>query len=137
MHNTCYSGNHATLFVKAFIENFHKWAFRFAEIRTRTLVKDKEQIELIDELRNSLVHQNQRILDKSPEFFQAEFSWIKGRLLTREGYLSTARTGRRTTDKVEQRDKEIIWDLYLLCNKLHTTGKVDFDDFAIMCLQKK
>ena len=137
IHNTCHNGKHTTLCENAFIENFHKWAFRFVEIKQGMLVEDKEQIKLIDELRRSFVHQNQRILYKSSEFFQAEFSWIKGRLLTREGYLSTARKGRGKTDRVEQRDKEIIWDLYLLYNnKLRATGKVDFDDLAIMCLQK-
>ena len=140
LHNiqkTCYDGQHTTLCKNIQIENFHKWAFRFAGIRPGTPVEDKEQIELIDELRRSLAYQNLRVLDKSPEFFQAEFSWIKRRLLTREGYLSTARKGRGRTDRVNQHEKEIIWDLYLQYNnKLHTTGKVDFDDFAIMCLQK-
>ncbi len=120
------------------IVNFHRWAYDFAGIGNNSTVNQSEQIEIIESIKNSLVSSNSNVLTKSSEFFQEEISWIKGKLFnSKTEYLEAKRTGRGTTDRVTASDKEVIWNVYLKYNqKLKNRGKVDFDDYAIKCLQK-
>ena len=118
--------------------NFHRWAYHFAGIGNNSTVNQSEQIEIIESVKNSLVSSNSNVLTKSSEFFQEEISWIKGKLFnSKTEYLEAKRTGRGTSDRVTASDKEVIWNVYLKYNQeLKNRGKVDFDDYAIKCLQK-
>jgi len=120
------------------IVNFHRWAYHFAGIGNNSTVNQSEQIEIIESVKNSLVSSNSNVLTKSSEFFQEEISWIKGKLFnSKTEYLEAKRTGRGTSDRVTASDKEVIWNVYLKYNQeLKNRGKVDFDDYAIKCLQK-
>ena len=120
------------------IVNFHKWAYHFAEIEYNTTVTQKEQIEIIEDIKSSLTSTSSNILTKSAEFFQEEISWIKGKLFdSKTDYVEAKRTGRGTSDRVTANDKAVIWNIYLKYNQeLEDRGKVDFDDYAIKSLQK-
>ncbi|KAA3637506.1 MAG: ATP-dependent helicase [Bacteroidetes bacterium] len=120
------------------IVNFHSWAFRFANIGLDRTVMQWEQLEIISYIKNMMTPSTSNILNKSPEFFQEEISWIKGKLFkTKTEYLEAKRTGRGTSDRVTGIDKEVIWAVYLKYNQeLKKRGKVDFDDYAILCLSK-
>ena len=120
------------------IVNFHSWAYHFARIGLNNTVMHWEQIDIIDNIKYSMISATSNILDKRAEFFQEEISWIKGKLFnTRSEYLEARRVGRGTADRVTANDKEVIWDLYLKYNQaLKNRGKVDFDDYAILCLNK-
>lgn len=120
------------------IINFHSWAFRFANLTFGETVMQWEQIDILESIKNKLTSNTSNILDKSAEFFQEEISWIKGKLFAnRTEYIEAKRTGRGTTDRVAANDKEVIWEVYNRYNlKLKNRGKIDFDDYAILCLKK-
>lgn len=120
------------------IINFHSWAYRFAGIEYNQTIMQWTQIEIITKIINGLTSSTSNILEKSPEFFQEEISWIKGKLFKdKNEYIEAIRTGRGTSDRVTKVDKEIIW---LVLNKynleLKNRGNVDFDDYAILALNK-
>jgi len=120
------------------IINFHSWAFRFAGIPLNSTVMQREQIDIIDEIKRSLTSTSSNILTKSSEFFHEEFSWIKGKLFnSKTEYIEAKRTGRGMSDRVNANDKEVIWTVYLKYNEaLKNRGKIDFDDYAILSLRK-
>ena len=97
-----------------------------------------ETIEIIGLIINKLSSNSSNILEKSSEFFQEEISWMKGKLFkVKDEYLEAARTGRGTSDRVTKLDKEIIWEVFEKYNQeLKRQGKVDFDDYAILALNK-
>jgi superfamily I DNA/RNA helicase len=78
------------------------------------------------------------ILKKKIDFFIEEISWIKGKLLLdKEDYLNAKRTGRGTTDRVTKSDREFIWQIFVgYSNDMKRDGKLDYDDYAIYCLQE-
>ena len=120
------------------ITNFHKWAYHFAGIQYNQTVMQWTQIEIIENIIDNLTSSTSNILDKSPEFFQEEISWMKGKLFNNKSeYLEAARTGRGTSDRVTKTDKQVIWVVYEKYNKeLRNRGKIDFDDYAILALKK-
>ena len=120
------------------IINFHSWAFRFAGIQFDQTIMQWKQIDIISGIISGLKSSISNILTKSPEFFQEEISWIKGKLfLNKDEYIDAKRTGRGTTDRVTKNDKEVIWEVYNRYNlDLKNKGKIDFDDYAILALKK-
>lgn len=120
------------------IENFHSWAYHFAGIQYDQTVMQWTQVEIIGSIINRLSSTKSNILDKSPEFFQEEISWMKGKLFKNKSeYIDAARTGRGTTDRVKKADKEIIWVVYEKYNQeLRNRNQIDFDDYAILALRK-
>ena len=118
------------------IVNFHSWAFRFLGLEFGKTVMQWEQIEIIDSIKRQMTSGTSNILDKSSEFFQEEISWVKGKLFSSKGeYIEAKRTGRGTSDRVTLSDKEVIWNVFQQYNQeLKNRGKVDFDDYATMCL---
>jgi superfamily I DNA/RNA helicase len=96
------------------------------------------QIEIIENIINGLTSSMSNILNKSPEFFKEEISWMKGKLFkSKSEYLEAARTGRGTSDRVTKSDKEVIWVVYEKYNQeLTNRGKLDFDDYATIALRK-
>lgn len=120
------------------IINFHSWAYRFAGIQYNQTVMQWTQIEIIEDIISGLTSSTSNILDKSGEFFQEEISWMKGKLFkNKTEYLDAARTGRGTSDRVTKTDKEVIWVVYEKYNQeLKNRGQVDFDDYAIIALNK-
>ena len=120
------------------IINFHSWAFRFANLTFGHTVMQWEQLDILELIKNKLTSNNSTILDKSAEFFQEEISWIKGKLFkNKTEYIEAKRTGRGTTDRVSADDKEVIWEVYDRYNlELKNRDKIDFDDYAILCLKK-
>lgn len=120
------------------IINFHRWAFRFANIPYDSTIPQWTQIEIIEDIISGLTSSVSNILDKTPEFFQEEISWMKGKIFKEKSeYLDASRTGRGTSDRVKKKDKEVIWVVYEKYNEeLQNRGQVDFDDYAILALRK-
>lgn len=120
------------------IVNFHSWAYHFAGIQRDQTVMQWTQLEIISAITNQLSSSTSNILNKSPEFFQEEISWMKGKLFKKKSeYLDAARTGRGTSDRVTKSDKDVIWIVYEKYNQeLRQRGKVDFDDYAKLALEK-
>lgn len=120
------------------IINFHSWAYHFAGIQFDQTVMQWKQIEIIESIIKKLTSNTSNVLEKNPEFFQEEISWMKGKLFkTKDEYLEAARTGRGTSDRVTKTDKQIIWEVFEKYNQeLKNQGKVDFDDYAILALKK-
>lgn len=120
------------------IINFHSWAFHFANLTFGQTVMQWEQIDILESIIFKLTSDTSSILEKSAEFFQEEISWIKGKLFaSKTEYIDAKRTGRGTSDRVAANDKEIIWEVYNRYNlELKNKGKIDFDDYAILCLKK-
>lgn len=125
------------------VVNFHKWAYAFIEknginLRGKTIFGNQTQTLLrpilISITRNS---DSERILNKSIDFFCDEISWLKGkRILTLDEYVQTVRSGRGTSDRVLATDRPIIWQVFTKYNEeLRRTGKYDFDDYALLCIE--
>lgn len=121
------------------VTNFHKWAYRFIEengisMSNRTIT-DLEKSSYITTATGK--YSGFAVAKKSTEFFKEEISWIKGKAFDNEGeYLEAKRSGRGTDDRVSKNDKEIIWEIYTEYNSiLKEREKVDFDDYALLCLQ--
>lgn len=121
------------------VTNFHSWAFRF--LRTNGLDLSGRVIGKID--RAGLI---QRIIasfsanavaNKGEQFFDVEFSWIKGKMyLDEDNYVNNPRTGRGTVDRITAKDKHVIWRMFVeYNNELKLRNNVDFDDYAILCYQ--
>jgi superfamily I DNA/RNA helicase len=120
------------------VVNFHSWAYRFAGIKYNQTIMQRTQIEIIGSIINQMNSDTSNVLNKRPEFFQEEVSWIKGKLFRDESeYLNARRIGRGTSDRITKKDKIVIWDVYNRYNaELKNRGKVDFDDYAVLCLNK-
>jgi superfamily I DNA/RNA helicase len=120
------------------IINFHSWAYHFAGIQFDQTVMQWKQIEIIESIIKKITSNTSNVLEKNPEFFQEEISWMKGKLFkTKDEYLEAARTGRGTSDRVTKTDKQVIWEVFEKYNQeLKSQGKVDFDDYAILALKK-
>jgi len=133
------------------ITNFHKWAYGFLEsngIKLSSITYDngnitkewktisgKDQTDIIDDVKTRFNEFS--ISEKSTEFFREEISWMKGKLFaTKEDYFEAKRTGRGTSDRVLQDDKQVIWNIYKEYEKeLRRKDKYDFDDYAIYSLK--
>ena len=118
--------------------NFHSWAYRFAGIEYNQTIMQWTQIDIIRSIINKMDSDISNVLSKNPEFFQEEISWIKGKLFKdKNEYLDAKRIGRGTSDRITKKDKIVIWKVYNRYNEeLHDRGKIDFDDYAILCLNK-
>ncbi|WP_196892156.1 3'-5' exonuclease [Aureivirga marina] len=118
--------------------NFHSWAFKFLNLPFGKTLFQNQQIDIIKEILLSLNYLNSNILKKSPEFFQEEISWMKGKVfLNKSEYIESSRVGRGTTDRVTKKDKEFVWIVYEKYNSiLKAKGNYDFDDYALLALKK-
>ena len=122
------------------VTNFHKWAYSFAGIQNNQVVKPWDQESYI---RTAIQQQKtafsgNTILEKSIEFFKEEISWMKGKIFDSEAeYLDTPRSGRGTTDRVTKEHKRALWGVFSSYKQLmQTNRKVDFDDFALLALDR-
>ena len=134
--------NPSTQGLRVKVSTFHKWSYGF--LRHNGVFNDYTQMErsehneilchAIKETRKSF--QAARILNKPLNFFDEELSWIKGQLIkTLNDYLSTARIGHGTKDRVDKNDKAVIWNVYeTYCLEQITRKKIHFDDHASYCL---
>lgn len=120
------------------IVNFHSWAYHFANIQNDQTIMERTQIKIIKNIIDRLSSSKSNILNKSPEFFKEEISWMKGKLFKNKlEYLEATRSGRGPSDRVTKTDKEVIWVVYEKYNQaLRQNGKVDFDDYAILALRE-
>jgi len=120
------------------VVNFHSWAYKFLKLNYNQTIMQWTQIEIINKVKKTVNPNSTKILNKSPEFFCEEISWIKGKAFTsKDEYIDAKRIGRGTADRITVKDKEVIWDLFLNYNaELLTRSKIDFDDYAILCLDK-
>lgn len=122
------------------VTNFHKWAYSFIGVKNNQIIQFREQEEII---RTAIVEQRSEtpgnsILNKSLEFFKEEISWIKGKMFqSLNEYRSASRSGRGVIDRVSRLHKEAIWGVYERYTKrMHSLNKVDFDDFASLCIER-
>jgi len=121
------------------IINFHSWAYHFVGIEYNSTIMDWDKIKVINQCKIDLKNiETTNIITKSSDFFIEEISWIKGKLFTTlDDYIKAKRKGRGNTDRVTKKDKETIWKVYETYNSyLRKMGKVDFDDYAVLALQK-
>lgn len=137
--------------MNVFVTSFHKWAYHFIEKNGINLSKEiiengsRRRIwKTISNHDQQSIIQNVKkkfflspIANKSVDFFIEEISWMKGQVFeNKEEYLEAKRTGRGTSDRVTKMDKEIIWNIFTEYNtQLEILDKVDFDDYAILCLK--
>ena len=137
--------------MNVFVTSFHKWAYHFIERNGIHLSKEviengsKRRIwkTISSQDQQSIMHNVKKkyflspIANKSVDFFIEEISWMKGQVFqNKEEYLEAKRTGRGTSDRVTKVDKEIIWNIYTdYNNQLKFLDKVDFDDYALLCLK--
>lgn len=142
--NTLYSENGMTKTTRNGLNitviNFHKWAYSFIGLKNDQIVSSFEQINFI---KQAIAQQKQdtpdnTILDKPIEFFKDEIAWMKGKIFERQQeYIDAVRSGRGTSDRVTKEHKAIIWGVYSNYNQLmKSRNKIDFDDFALLCLDK-
>lgn len=125
------------------VTHFHRWAWHFLKDHGNQLVhrtvSGTSQLGLIVRAMNSLGPETRQapIMSKSTEFFREEIAWIKGQLFAAVGdYIEAKRVGRGTTDRVTQKDKEAIWDLYRAYQEiLKKLRHIDFDDYAPLALE--
>lgn len=132
--------------INVFITSFHKWAYHFVEqngIPLSKIVDDKRVFKTISgTTQNNIVsfikakYSNQNIANKTVDFFLEEISWMKGKAFqSKEEYLEAKRAGRGTNDRVTKTEKETIWNIYNdYNNQLKANDQVDFDDYALLCL---
>lgn len=120
------------------IINFHSWAYKFIGLKYGRTVSQRDQLNIINNIKFKHYSNVTGVLSKSAEFFQEEISWMKGKNFSlREEYVDAKRTGRGTTDRVTKNDKDLIWDVFeRYKQELKNMGKVDFDDYAILALDK-
>lgn len=119
------------------IINFHKWAFHFCGLSANQILSGNNQERTLEKVIDQHSFKSSNVFSKSLEFFKEEFSWIKGKLLLKkEDYINAKRIGRGTAERITQKDKEIIWQVFLEYQReLENMDKVDFDDFAILALE--
>lgn len=120
------------------IVNFHSWAYRFIGQRLN-VVKSWDIKKVIEQIKIDLKNEETtKIINKSSDFFIEEISWIKGKLFeNKQEYFDAKRSGRGNTDRVTNKDKVTIWKVYKKYNEyLKNENKVDFDDYAILSLNK-
>lgn len=125
------------------VTNFHKWAFHFTGISRGQTIEGNVQKNLISlaifEIDPNAPFDNKHnVLKKHLDFFVDEISWIKGNLINslRE-YLQAKRVGRGTADRITAKDREVIWKVFQQYQKLlNDRAKIDFDDYAILALDK-
>lgn len=125
------------------VTTFHKWAYGFLGERgywsSYKVAKENETKRTIGTVLNQLrcKYPNQLILTKSTDFFKDEIAWLKGKqIYDFQNYCDTKRTGRGTSDRVTNKDKEYIWALF--CDyeeELERNKLTDFDDFALLALE--
>lgn len=123
--------------INVYVTNFHKWAYHFIEqngIRVRKTISGNIQSSIVANIKAK--YSIQKVASKTVDFFLEEISWMKGKAFqSKEEYLEAKRVGRGTNDRVTKDDKEIIWNIYTdYNNQLKATDQVDFDDYALLCL---
>ena len=137
--------------MNVFVTSFHKWAYHFIEKNGINLSKEIIENGSRRRIWKTISNQDQQsiiqnvkmkfflspIANKSVDFFIEEISWMKGQVFeNKEEYLEAKRTGRGTSDRVTKMDKEIIWNIFTEYNtQLEILDKVDFDDYALLCLK--
>ncbi|AQW99526.1 UvrD-helicase domain-containing protein [Elizabethkingia anophelis] len=119
------------------IFNFDSWAFRFLNLAFDSEIGQLRQ-QILPIVIANYQPRHSNILKKNFEFFNEEISWIKGKLFNnKQEYIDAIRTGRGTTDRVTKADKEVLWEIYIKYNQeLRNRGKVEYDDFARLVLEK-
>ncbi|WP_371875745.1 3'-5' exonuclease [Empedobacter falsenii] len=123
------------------VYNFHSWAYQFLKanglVLYNKLIKSNEQNLILSKLKNKHLVIDSKLFNKNNDFYIEEFSWIKGKLFDhREKYIEAKRTGRGTTDRITKEDKELIWNIYEeYIHYQKENDKVDFDDYALLCLK--
>lgn len=137
--------------MNVFVTSFHKWAYHFIEKNGINLSREIIENGSRKRIWKTISNQDQQfiiqtlkkkfflspIANKSVDFFIEEISWMKGQVFeNKEEYLEAKRTGRGTSDRVTKMDKEIIWNIFTEYNtQLKVLDKVDFDDYALLCLK--
>ncbi|MFI3293737.1 MAG: ATP-dependent helicase [Rikenellaceae bacterium] len=128
------------------VTNFHKWAYGFIErhgIQLSKVVNNNRIFKTISGDKVGVVltniknrYQDYNIANKCVDFFIEEVSWMKGKVFkTKADYLEAKRTGRGTSDRVTKTDKDVIWSIFTDYNNyLIENDQVDFDDYALLCL---
>jgi len=77
------------------------------------------------------------ILSKGKDFYEEEFAWIKGRLITSLAeYINTPRKGRGTITRVTTSDKQLLWETFEhYNNSLTQMNRCDWSDLILQALK--
>lgn len=118
------------------VMTLHRWAGRLCseiEICRETKTMIRNAIWFIRQQQKT-----EKILDQAVDFFEAEFSWIKGHCITeKQAYIDKARTGRGTMTRVLGETKNVIWSVFDKYNQLLREQRLyDFDDLILCALRK-
>lgn len=116
--------------------NFHKWAYHFLRERGMnfTTLESAQVHEKVKVARSRYL--NEKISQKSVEFFMEEISYLKGLgIKSLEEYQSMKRIGRGLKDRVLRKDRHVVWGIYQDYKQLMKAANcVDFDDYALLCI---
>lgn len=133
--------------INVFVTNFHKWAYHFIEqngIQLSKIVNNQRVFKTISGTAQGNIvaaikakYLAQAITSKTVDFFVEEICWMKGKAFqSKEEYYDAKRVGRGTNDRVTKNDKETIWEIFKdYNNQLKTNDQVDFDDYALLCIE--
>lgn len=117
---------------------FDKWVYDF--LKKKRWVQEKVlQKALYNAKKMAFVNDVDRAISrKSDDFYRAEISWLKGRLISSlEEYKKTPRAGRGTVDRVTKDDRELLWKMFVEYNSfLKQNQAEDWDDRVIDALEK-
>lgn len=124
------------------VVNFHSWAWGFMAERGALegveVVRSGVQMSFLKRVLSRLrrVHPSERILEKPPAFFKDEFSWIKGKAVNHSSeYQAISRVG-RGGERVTKNERELVWKVFESYQvELKQAKLIDFDDFALQCLE--
>lgn len=121
-----------------YVTNFHKWAYHFmlsyGDVRCKNILSPFQKKEILLSL--LAAHPAWGIAQKYIEFLSDEISWIKGKLLlSLDEYQNIARSGRGTSERLSQLQRNEVWCLLTEYNSiLAKTKRIDYDDYASVCL---
>ncbi|OYY04506.1 MAG: DNA helicase UvrD [Sphingobacteriia bacterium 35-40-5] len=122
------------------VTNFHKWAYKFIGAQRDQVISSGEQLNILKQAIAKAKQQtpDSTILDKPIEFFKEEISWMKGKVFeSQQEYIDAVRSGRGTSDRVTKEHKAIIWSVFTTYQDImKSRDKIDFDDFALLSLNK-
>lgn len=112
------------------VTNIDKWVKQTFFPQARLIDAEICQYALEKARQEVFAGSDRAIAHKSPDFYEEEIKWLKGREISSlEQYCETPRTGRGIADRVTADDRKYLWNLSTKYNGLiHTQNVYDFDD---------
>ena len=123
---------------------FHSWALKIIKTFKGSgvnVIQRRERKKVIKDAieRFKSNYHDHRLFQQSIDFWEDEFDYIKGkRLLNKQEYIGTNRSGRGSEVRVTKKDKELVYEVFNEYSRiLNRRGLIDFSDFANILLDKQ